>query len=108
MADTLRYDKQSSKETVGRFPDGGNNFRVFYRPTIGDGNMTTIYDSVVNAIPNTSLSPTLSGEVESVNYYTVSGILTVRPSYGIYIKVVRYKNGKTNQSKVFLRSSVLR
>ena len=108
MTDTLRYDKQSSKETVGRFPDGGDCFRVFYRPTIGGDNMTTTYDSVVNAIPNTSLSPTLSGEVESVNYYTVSGILTDRPSYGIYIKVVRYKNGKTNQSKVFLRSSVLR
>ena len=108
MADTLRYDKQSSKETVGRFPDGGNNFRVFYRPTIGGDNMTTIYDSVVNAIPNTSLSPTLPGEVESVNYYTVSGILTDRPSDGIYIKVVRYRNGKTNQTKVFLRSSVER
>jgi hypothetical protein len=70
--------------------------------------MTPTYDSLVNAIPNTSLSPTLSGEVESVNYYTVSGILTVRPSAGIYIKVVRYKNGKTNQSKVFLRNSVER
>ena len=34
-----------------------------------------------------------AAEIESVNYYTICGIRTLKPLNGIYIKVVRYKNG---------------
>ena len=35
-----------------------------------------------------------------VCYYTIGGVRVLHPSRGIYIKVVRYKDGHTEQSKV--------
>ena len=43
----MSYNTHSSKETVGRYPDGGSNSWTFYHPTIGTPNMVTIYDSKV-------------------------------------------------------------
>ena len=45
--DSMSYNTHSSKETVGRYPDGGSNSWTFYHPTIGTPNMVTIYDSKV-------------------------------------------------------------
>lgn len=42
--DSVRYDTHTTKETVGRYPDGGNSCRTFYHPTIGTQNMATSYD----------------------------------------------------------------
>ncbi len=95
--DTLCYDMHSSKETVGRYPDGGSDRRKFYHPTIGNHNMRTFYDS---ATDTTVLSPIPSDEIESLCYYTISGIRILNPLKGVYIKVVRYKNGHSLQSKV--------
>ena len=45
--DSMRYNTHSSKETVGRYPDGGSSCWTFYHPTIGTQNMATTYDSIV-------------------------------------------------------------
>lgn len=45
--DSMSYKTHSSKETVGRYPDGGSNSWTFYHPTIGTPNMVTIYDNIV-------------------------------------------------------------
>ena len=100
---SMQYNAHSSKETVGRFPDGGSERWTFYHPTIGTRNMVTSYDSFIGAVPDTVLSPTMLDEIESVCYYTVSGIRVLKPSNGIYIRVTLYKNGQTKQSKVFMR-----
>ena len=63
----------------------------------------TSYDSTIDATPNRILSPILSSETESVCYYTIGGVRVLQPSRGIYIKVVRYKDGHTEQSKVCVR-----
>ncbi len=61
--------------------------------------MATTYDSAVNIIQDPVISPSQLSEIESVNYYTISGIRTLKPQNGIYIKVVHYKNG-LKESKV--------
>ncbi|MBP3213408.1 MAG: lamin tail domain-containing protein [Bacteroidaceae bacterium] len=91
--DSIHYHSHSSKETVGRYPDGGCNCLTFYHPTIGTCNLRTTYDSAVNNVQDSIISLSQSAEIESVNYYTISGIRTLKPQNGIYIKVVRYKNG---------------
>lgn len=98
--DSVRYDKHSAKESVGRYADGGDALRVFYLPTIGTRNMATAYDSIISDSPNEINPPTLSEEIAYVSYYTLSGIRTLKPANGIFIKVVHYKNGRTRQSKV--------
>ena len=55
--------------------------------------MATTYDSAVNLVQDSVVSPTLPEDIESINYYTISGIRILKPQNGIYIKVVRYKNG---------------
>ena len=91
--DSMHYHSHSSKETMGRYPDGGCNCLTFYHPTIGTCNLRTTYDSAVNNVQDSIISLSQSAEIESVNYYTISGIRTLKPQNGIYIKVVRYKNG---------------
>ena len=98
--DSVRYDKHSAKESVGRYADGGDALRVFYLPSIGTRNMATAYDSIISDSPNEINPPTLSEEIAYVSYYTLSGIRTLKPANGIFIKVVHYKNGRTRQSKV--------
>ena len=56
--------------------------------------MTTIYDHAVNSVQVSAVSPTLSDEIERVDYYILSGKGTLKPQSGIYIKVVRYRNGQ--------------
>ena len=46
--DSIHYNSHSSKETVGRYPNGGNDCWVFYHPTIGTHNLTTSYDHEVS------------------------------------------------------------
>ena len=101
--DKILFNALSSKATVGRYPDGGSDCRTFYHPTIGTHNMQTSYDSWADTAPNEIPLPVLPGKIESVCYYTVSGVCVLRPERGIYIKVVRYKDGHTEQSKVCVR-----
>ena len=97
--DSICYNAHSSKETVGRYPDGGNHLWKFYHPTIGTLNMTTSYDSAINTDTNAIRPPTMPDEIESINYYTISGFQISKPTKGIYIKEVFYKNGQKLQRK---------
>ena len=57
-------------------------------------------------IPSIIKSPgyLASKGTEQISYYTLSGIPINSPSKGgFYIKIVRYKNGQTQKSKVFLK-----
>lgn len=97
-ADTICYNSHSSKETVGRYPDGGNNLWTFYHPTIGIHNIKTTYDTAVKTDANAVLFSSPPDEIESISYYTVSGIRTLKPTQGgLYIEVVCYKNGQKRQ-----------
>ena len=101
--DSLCYGTHSTKETVGRYPDGGSDCWKFYHPTIGTHNMQTSNDCRRDTTPNVIISQILPGEIESVSYYNISGIRVLRPAWGVHIKVVRYKDGHTEQSKVCVR-----
>lgn len=57
-------------------------------------------------IPNIISSPSYpdTDEIVQINYYTLSGIPTANPSEGgFYIKMVRYRNGRIEKSKVFMK-----
>ncbi|MBO4450916.1 MAG: lamin tail domain-containing protein [Bacteroidaceae bacterium] len=102
--DSLYYNSHSSKETVGRYPDGGSNCWTFYHPTIGTHNMVTMYDSAVILDANVVLPSSPSDEIERISYYTISGIRTLNPTPGgLYVKIVHYKNGQQQQSKAYIR-----
>ena len=100
--DAVRYDTHSSKETVGRYPDGGGSRRVFYRPTIGTRNAATSYDCPIRTDSNAVHTKPQPSEIERVSYYSVSGLRVSTPASGVYIKVVRYRNGQTETLKVCL------
>lgn len=86
-SDSLRYDSHSSKESVGRYPDGGNGIWTFYHPSIGTASIPTSYDRPVNSGVN-ALPPAIRDEeLKNISYYTLSGIKTSRPLGSIYIKV---------------------
>ena len=53
--DSMSYNTHSSKETVGRYPDGGSNSWTFYHPTIATQNMATIYDSMQTVLEEISV-----------------------------------------------------
>lgn len=85
--DAMLYDAHSSKETIGRYPDGGSSIWTFYHPTIGTCNMATSYDRGAKALPNVVRSPFIADEKENTGYYTVSGMRVLEPTRGgIYIK----------------------
>jgi len=73
-------------------------YRGFEKCSIGclihEVRTPTTYDSAVNIVQDSVISPFQPNEIESINYYTISGIRTLKPQNGIYIKVVRYKNGQ--------------
>ena len=103
--DTIRYDVHSSKESIGRYPDGGCSYYTFYRPTIGTQNMNTMYDTFVGTIPGMGISNLSSDDIVSVAYYTLDGKRT-EPQNGIYIKVVYYRNGHSSASKIMVKNGV--
>ena len=61
--------------------------------------MATSYDSTVNTDTSAIRPPTFSDEIKSINYYTLSGISILKPTNGIYIKEVLYKNGNKQHKK---------
>ena len=100
--DVMTYDVHSSKESVGRYPDGGELCYVFYHPTIGNHNMTTMYDAFIGSIPNATMPQPTSDDIVSVVYYTIDGRKT-KPENGIYIKVVYYRDGHSSTSKILIK-----
>lgn len=101
LRDIMTYNIHSSKETVGRYPDGGDTFYTFYHPTIEKRNMRTIYDSICQQKTPTFISQTPYDDIISVSFYTLDG-RKVTPQKGIYIRVVTYKNGRHESNKIIL------
>lgn len=101
--DTIKYDLISSKETIGRYPDGGGSCYNFYHPTIGMNNQTTMYDRVIYSVPDTIVTLPSSNEIVSVTYYTIDG-RKAQPQNGIYIKVENYKDGHARASKTIIKN----
>ena len=100
--DSICYNRHTSKETVGRYPDGSRNTRLCYYPTIGDLNMATRYDRVTNMPPLSVLPSTQPDEVERINYYTIDGIRIPAPLRGVCIKEIIYRSGQKQRSKIFV------
>ncbi|MBR2235223.1 MAG: lamin tail domain-containing protein [Prevotella sp.] len=103
--DSLSYHAHLPRETVGRYPDGGNGRSKMYHPTIGTYNTSTSYDIVITTDSNAIHLPTLPDDIESISYYTISGSRVHHPAGGIYIRVLRYKDGHTEQRKVCVEPS---
>lgn len=104
--DSLFYDTHSSKETVGRYPDGGSNTCTFYHPTIGTHNIETIYDSTVDIVQDSVISPSHPDDIKSISYYTLSGIRVLKPLGGIYIKVIHHRDGHSSASKIAIENRI--
>ena len=47
FADHIVYQPHKGDQTVGRYPDGGNNFYIMNRPTIGQTNSLHTYDKYI-------------------------------------------------------------
>lgn len=47
FADHIVYQAHKGDQTVGRYPDGGNNFYIMNRPTIGQTNSLHTYDQYI-------------------------------------------------------------
>jgi hypothetical protein len=47
FADHIVYQAHKGDQTVGRYPDGGNNFYIMNRPTIGQTNSLHTYDKYI-------------------------------------------------------------
>ena len=92
----------SSKETVGRYPDGGCSYYTFYHPTIGNRNMHTLYDTFIRTTPNAIDPPPSSGEIVSAAFYTLDGRRASPQSPGLYIRQTRYRDGRSVVRKVMM------
>ena len=62
--------------------------------------MPTSYDSSAGTKPNLMNSPALPDEIESIAYYTLSGIRIPGPGGELYIRVARYRDGRTGREVV--------
>ena len=100
--DMMTYDTHFSKESVGRYPDGGTAYYTFYHPTIGNHNMTTMYDTFMGSVPNSTMPQPSSDDIVSVAYYTIDG-RKAQPENGIYLKVVYYRDGHSSTSKIWIK-----
>jgi hypothetical protein len=47
FADHIVYQPHKGDQTVGRYPDGGNNFYIMNRPTIAQANSLHTYDQYI-------------------------------------------------------------
>lgn len=115
FSDQLNYTTHVGDQSVGRYPDGGNNIYVMNRPTIGTVNATHSYDTFVGrdlglrhaadddtGIDNLAFdtaSPSGSG---LVGIYTTSGMLVGTDSKtlsrGIYL--FRFADGTSRKVSV--------
>ena len=98
FADTMHYSPMAYDQTVGRFPDGGNNYYLFRHPTIAYANSIQPSDVFVGM-------DIISGEIETgiievaannqrtttTAYYTLNGVFVGKSlnslPRGIYIEV---------------------
>lgn len=108
--DTLTYVAHGGMESVGRYPDGGNEIYHFFTPTICKSNKfttdatwiaTQVYEDLYDGI-DAILSET-SG-VASTSYHRIDGVATPKPTErGIYVVTQRLADGRTVNRKVVIR-----
>lgn len=89
FADQLVYEAHDGDQSVGRYPDGGNNFYVMARPTIGETNARHVFDRYIGADEGikTDLNPadgieTARNDEEQTAGNAIAGIYTTS---GIYV-----------------------
>ena len=108
-ADALCYNAQGDKQTYGRYPDGGNNTYLMNIPTIGKSNVLSTYDSFTLTDLNGEnirneqeqeiidkvykLTPDITGQLVSTEYYSLEGQKLSGPTRGIYICKQIFGNG---------------
>ena len=112
FTDRIFYHTHQGDQTVGRYPDGGNNLYVMNRPTIYGSNYPHTYNQFIGkdcrksyeeielAIEPIAIDSSNPSDAHSIKgIYTLSGMLTghdpqsLRP--GIYI--IRYQNGSSRK-----------
>ncbi len=116
FADQLVYNAHDGDQSVGRYPDGGNNLYVMARPTIGETNAQHIFDRYIGTdegiqadlnhadgiqLAHTDRSQTAGLSITGI--YTTSGVFvgtdTDRLKPGLYI--ITQSDGRNK--KVMLR-----
>lgn len=115
-ADALCYDIQGDKQTYGRYPNGSNNTYLMNTPTIGKSNVLSTYDFIVSDLyENESnrnpqeqeiidkvkeLTPDITGQIISTEYFSLDGQKLSSPTKGIYICKQNYSNGSIIVKKI--------
>lgn len=102
-ADALCYDHQDSRQSYGRYPDGGNSTFLMNIPTIGKSNILSTYDNFTLAdliyneengrnvqeqeiIDNLQrLAPDIANRIIRTEYYSLDGRKLSGPVHGICI-----------------------
>ena len=120
-ADALCYNMQESKQSYGRYPDGGNNTFLMNIPTIGKSNILSTYDSftlsdlydingghrneqeqeIIDIIQK--LSPDIASQIISTEYFNLDGLKLSNPVKGICIRKQIYSNGTIIVKKILKR-----
>jgi hypothetical protein len=116
-ADALCYGIQGDKQTYGRYPDGGNRTFLMTIPTIGKSNMLSTYDFTLSDLIDNEdngrnqqeqeiidnvqkLTPDITGQIISTEYYSLNGQKMTNPSKGICICKQIYSNGAVILKKI--------
>jgi len=102
-ADALCYEHQDSRQSYGRYPDGGNSTFLMNIPTIGKSNILSTYDNFTLAdliyneengrnvqeqeiIDNLQrLAPDIANRIIRTEYYSLDGRKLSGPVHGICI-----------------------
>ena len=109
--DALCYSIQGDKQSYGRYPDGGNKTFLMNIPTIGKNNVLSTYDNftladlydneasgrnqqeqeIIDKVQK--LTPDITGQIISTEYYSLNGQKLSAPATGICICKQIYSNG---------------
>ena len=118
-ADALCYQKHGSKQTYGRYPDGGNLTFVMNIPTIDRSNVLSTYDSftlsdlVSDGISDRNpqeqeiidkvqqAASEIAGRLVRTEYYSLDGRELASPPRGICIRKQIYDNGNIIVKKIY-------
>ncbi len=120
-ADALCYDMQDSRQSYGRYPDGGNRTFLMNIPTIGKSNILSTYDNFTLAdlyydeengrntqeqeiIDNLQrFAPDIASRIIRTEYYSLNGQKLSGPVQGICICRQYYKDGTIIAKKIAKR-----
>ncbi|MCF0243784.1 MAG: CotH kinase family protein, partial [Bacteroidaceae bacterium] len=112
--DTLKYNEHRGDETVGRYPDGGNDVYKMQKPTIGKTNVLTSYakyEYTSEYTPKPDPAAINNYQSDSVvvgmpEYYTVNGVLAGGSrnglANGVYIMKYRRSDGSVKSKKIII------